>query len=145
MICRQHLPANFTHPESAPQVHCHRLSILLSSFKTSMLGFDSFLASGMETTAKCPQGLWAQSATYLLDFMAANGFNAIRIPLCAQFCLNLDDTTAMPSGFDTSKNPSLVVSPGRHAIGKKQEMYPRHAMSCPIRNKEKPLCWRQSA
>ena len=89
-----------------------------------MLGFDSFLASGMETTAKCPQGLWAQSATYLLDFMAANGFNAIRIPLCAQFCLNLDDTTAMPSGFDTSKNPTLVVSLASMLLAKTQKHTP---------------------
>ena len=58
----------------------------------------------------CVQGLWAQSMGFLLDFLVSNGFNAIRLPLCTQTCLSLDSTTTMPSGFDTSKNPTLVVS-----------------------------------
>jgi aryl-phospho-beta-D-glucosidase BglC (GH1 family) len=46
---------------------------------------------------------------FLLDLIASNGFNAIRLPLCTQNCLNLDSTSNMPSGFDASKNPALVV------------------------------------
>ena len=67
------------------------------------------VVAGCETAQMCPQGLWAQSMGFLLDFCVNNKFNAIRLPLTTQTCLNLDSTSTMPSGFDIAKNPSLAV------------------------------------
>lgn len=66
--------------------------------------------AGFEGTTQCVQGLWAQPLGFFLDFLLANGFNAIRLPLNTQACLNLDNPNSLPSGIDTAKNPSLAVN-----------------------------------
>ncbi|MDA2992052.1 MAG: cellulase family glycosylhydrolase, partial [Actinomycetota bacterium] len=58
---------------------------------------------GMESTTGAPHGLWTRSYTDMIDQMAAEGFNTIRLPYASEAL----HTTAAPNGIDFSKNPEL--------------------------------------
>lgn len=58
---------------------------------------------GFETSNNVVHGLWAQSYTFFLDFLASNGFNAIRMP----FYLGLAINDATPNSIDYSSNADL--------------------------------------
>ena len=64
---------------------------------------------GCETAQRCCSGLAFQPLGSLLDFCVNNSFNAIRLQLCAQTCLNLDDKSCLPVGISPQHNPSLQV------------------------------------
>ena len=59
---------------------------------------------GFETETFSPHGLWSASMDYLLDFMKREGFNAIRVPISAEFALNMEKK---PTGIDYTLNPDL--------------------------------------
>ena len=58
---------------------------------------------GMESTTGAPHGLWTRSYTDMIDQMAAEGFNTIRLPYASEAL----HSTAAPNGIDFSKNPDL--------------------------------------
>jgi aryl-phospho-beta-D-glucosidase BglC (GH1 family) len=58
---------NFTSQQGGLYVNGNRLKLK----GTSWFGF--------ETSVNAPHGLWAKSYTFFLDFLANNGFNAIRV------------------------------------------------------------------
>ncbi len=58
---------------------------------------------GMESTTGAPHGLWTRSYTEMIDQMAAEGFNTIRLPYASETL----HSTAAPNGIDFSKNPEL--------------------------------------
>ncbi len=58
---------------------------------------------GMESTTGAPHGLWTRSYTDMIDQMAAEGFNTIRLPYASEAL----HSTAAPNGIDFSKNPEL--------------------------------------
>jgi hypothetical protein len=58
---------NFTSQQGGLYVNGNRLKLK----GTSWFGF--------ETSVNAPHGLWSKSYTFFLDFLATNGFNAIRV------------------------------------------------------------------
>jgi endoglucanase len=58
---------------------------------------------GLETNTFAPHGLWSRSLDDMLDQMAAQGFNSVRLP----FSNELFDATAKPNGVDYKLNPGL--------------------------------------
>ena len=57
---------------------------------------------GFETAACTVHGLWANSYTFFLDFMAAQGFNAIRLPFHLELVLN----EKSPNGINSAVLPT---------------------------------------
>nr|MCH9760645.1 cellulase family glycosylhydrolase [Actinomycetes bacterium] len=58
---------------------------------------------GGETSNGVPHGLWSRSYTSMIDQMAAEGFNTIRLPYSNEML----HSTAAPTGIDYAKNPEL--------------------------------------
>jgi endoglucanase len=58
---------------------------------------------GLETNTFAPHGLWSRGLDDMLDQMAAQGFNSVRLP----FSNELFDPSAKPSGVDYALNPGL--------------------------------------
>jgi aryl-phospho-beta-D-glucosidase BglC (GH1 family) len=58
---------------------------------------------GMESSTFAPDGLWARNYQDMIDQMAAEGFNAIRLPFSDQ----LFDPTSVPNSINYSLNPDL--------------------------------------
>jgi endoglucanase len=50
---------------------------------------------GFETSARVPHGLWSKDYKFLLDFLANNGFNTIRIPYFLELALNNGSPTSI--------------------------------------------------
>ena len=59
---------------------------------------------GMETATMAPHGLHARNWQDMMDQMAEQGFNAIRLPFSAQAI----QENGTPNGIDFSRNPDLV-------------------------------------
>eukprot|EP00741_Cyanophora_paradoxa_P016823 tig00020943_g16247.t1 len=59
---------------------------------------------GFETANNVFHGLWSKSADFFVNFIAKNGFNAVRVPFAGD--LGLNDAT--PTGVDGASNPDLV-------------------------------------
>ena len=77
--------------------------------KVSIKGLNWF---GLETEVYGLHGLWSVSMTQLLDFVKANKFNALRIPLSMELIFGLD--TLKCTAINTSANPNLVnCTPGK--------------------------------
>ena len=62
---------------------------------------------GLETPDQSLQGLWQVSIEHVLDFLAANGFNFLRVPFSAQLVVTGLDT-AHPTNLNSSANPALA-------------------------------------
>ncbi|KAL1512239.1 hypothetical protein AB1Y20_005501 [Prymnesium parvum] len=60
---------------------------------------------GAETAMRVPDGLWKRSLGDLLDFMATNGFNSLRLFISMQ---NVAENKRTPSNFDEYGTPQLV-------------------------------------
>lgn len=58
---------------------------------------------GAEGTNLVPHGLWTRNYTNMIDQMAAEGFNTIRLPYSSEML----HTSAKPNGVDFSQNPDL--------------------------------------
>ncbi|MEI6252360.1 MAG: Calx-beta domain-containing protein, partial [Mycobacteriaceae bacterium] len=58
---------------------------------------------GAESTTLAPHGLWTRSYKDMIDQMAVEGFNTIRLPYSSEML----HTTAKPNGIDFSQNPDL--------------------------------------
>jgi len=58
---------------------------------------------GAESTTLAPHGLWARGYKDMVDQMAAQGFNTIRLPYSSEML----HTTAKPTGIDFAQNPDL--------------------------------------
>jgi hypothetical protein len=52
-------------------------------------------------------GLWARKLSSFLDFLAANKFNALRIPFSTELALHMDEKFATNINF--AENPDLQV------------------------------------
>ncbi len=52
-------------------------------------------------------GLWCRGLSNLLDFVAANGFNALRIPFSAELALHMDERVG--DNINYGENPDLEV------------------------------------
>jgi len=50
-------------------------------------------------------GLWCKPFSSIIDFVAENGFNALRIPVSAELIEGFE--TIKPSNIDFSQNPQL--------------------------------------
>lgn len=78
-------------------------SIFLGDKKVSIKGINWF---GFETEVYGLHGLWSVSMKQLLDFVKANKFNALRIPLSMEVIFGLD--TIKCTAINTSANPDMV-------------------------------------
>ena len=58
---------------------------------------------GAESTNMVPHGLWTRSYKDMIDQMAAQGFNTIRLPYSSAML----HSTSLPSGIDYYQNPDL--------------------------------------
>lgn len=58
---------------------------------------------GLESSTGAPHGLWTRGYRDMIDQMAAEGFNTIRLPYASETL----HTTAPPNGIDFAKNPDL--------------------------------------
>ena len=58
---------------------------------------------GLESSTGAPHGLWTRGYKDMIDQMAAEGFNTIRLPFASETL----HTGAAPNGIDFSKNPDL--------------------------------------
>lgn len=65
---------------------------------------------GLETETFSIHGLWSVSLDAILDSIASNGFNTVRLPFSAQLALGLD--TLVATGINTSANPALTGATG---------------------------------
>lgn len=59
---------------------------------------------GLETGSFAPHGLWARNLSQMLDQIAGEGFNTLRLP----FSNELFDPASKPNGIDFGLNPDLV-------------------------------------
>jgi endoglucanase len=78
-------------------------SLFQGNQKITIKGTNFF---GLETETYCLHGLWSVSLASILDFVQANGFNALRIPFSAEIALGLD--TIKCKSINTFANPDLV-------------------------------------
>ena len=76
-------------------------SISLTSTKT----FVSLSFSLSQTTDMTLHGLWCKPFSTLLEFVAENGFNALRIPVSGELIEGFE--TIKPTNIDFSQNPEL--------------------------------------
>ncbi len=68
--------------------------------QVSLKGINYF---GFETNYFAPQGLFNQSLDFLLDFVAENDFNAIRLPFSIKMVLTNPESTQI----DCTKNSNI--------------------------------------
>ena len=66
---------------------------------------NASFSSSLKTTDMTLHGLWCRPFSALLDFVAENGFNALRIPVSGELVEGLD--TIRPTNIDFSQNPEL--------------------------------------
>ncbi len=59
---------------------------------------------GLETSDFAPHGLWARSLNSMIDQMAQEGYNCIRLPFCNQML----DASSRPGTINYALNPDLV-------------------------------------
>jgi aryl-phospho-beta-D-glucosidase BglC (GH1 family) len=59
---------------------------------------------GLETSDFAPHGLWARSLNSMVDQMAQEGYNCIRLPFCNQML----DASSRPGTINYALNPDLV-------------------------------------
>lgn len=78
-------------------------SIFFGDRKITIKGANWF---GFETEVYGLHGLWSVSLESVLDFLQANGFNALRVPFSAEVALGLDELKC--KAVDASTNPALV-------------------------------------
>jgi endoglucanase len=78
-------------------------SIYLNNNKVSLKGINYY---GFETEIYALQGLWAVSLHSILDFLKANKFNAMRVPISLEAIFGLD--TIKCKSINTTVNPEMV-------------------------------------
>jgi endoglucanase len=69
---------------------------------------------GLETGSFAPHGLWARNWSQMLDQMAGQGFNTLRLP----YSNELFDPASKPNGIDQKLNPDLVGLTGPQLMDK---------------------------
>jgi endoglucanase len=69
---------------------------------------------GLETGSFAPHGLWARNWSQMLDQMAGQGFNTLRLP----YSNELFDPASKPNGIDYKLNPDLVGLTGPQIMDK---------------------------
>ncbi len=69
---------------------------------------------GLETGSFAPHGLWARNWSQMLDQMAGQGFNTLRLP----YSNELFDPASKPNGIDYKLNPDLVGLTGPQILDK---------------------------
>src|ERR1044072_4383858 len=68
----------------------------------------------METGPCAPRVLWARSLDSMLDQMAKQGFNTMRLP----YSNEMFDAKSKPNGIDYKKNPELKGLTGQQIMDK---------------------------
>jgi endoglucanase len=94
---------------------------------------------GLETNTFAPHGLWSRSLDEMLDQMAAQGFNSVRLP----FSNELFDATAKPNGVDYKLNPTLKGLTGPQIMDKVVEGITKRGMMV-ILDRHRPTSQGQS-
>ncbi|MET7418360.1 glycoside hydrolase family 5 protein [Dactylosporangium sp. NPDC005555] len=94
---------------------------------------------GLETNTFAPHGLWSRSMDEMLDQMAAQGFNSVRLP----FSNELFDATAKPNGVDYKLNPTLEGLTGPQIMDKVVEGITKRGMMV-ILDRHRPTSQGQS-
>jgi len=94
---------------------------------------------GLETNTFAPHGLWSRSLDEMLDQMAAQGFNSVRLP----FSNELFDATAKPNGVDYKLNPALQGLTGPQIMDKVVEGITKRGMMV-ILDRHRPTSQGQS-
>ncbi|GAA3242355.1 hypothetical protein GCM10010532_083880 [Dactylosporangium siamense] len=94
---------------------------------------------GLETNTFAPHGLWSRSLDEMLDQMAAQGFNSVRLP----FSNELFDATAKPNGVDYKLNPTLQGLTGPQIMDKVVEGITKRGMMV-ILDRHRPTSQGQS-
>lgn len=79
--------------------------------KVVMTGVNWF---GFETGTFAPHGLWTRSLDSMLDQMAKQGFNTMRLP----YSNEMFDAKSKPNGIDYKKNPELKGLTGQQIMDK---------------------------
>jgi endoglucanase len=69
---------------------------------------------GLETESFAPHGLWARNWSQMLDQMAGQGFNTLRLP----YSNELFDSASKPNGINYHVNPDLVGLTGPQIMDK---------------------------
>ena len=69
---------------------------------------------GLETESYAPHGLWSRGYKEMMDQIAANGYNTIRLPYSTQ----LFDAGSTPNGIDYAKNRDLEGLSGAEIMDK---------------------------
>ena len=64
---------------------------------------------GYEGDIKILHGLWSYKLEKFLDFIANNGFNAIRIPFAAELAFDLDHEKPTATAINFWENKKLEV------------------------------------
>jgi endoglucanase len=79
--------------------------------KVVMTGVNWF---GFETGTFAPHGLWTRGLDSMLDQMAKQGFNTMRLP----YANEMFDAKSKPNGIDFKKNPDLKGLTGQQIMDK---------------------------
>ncbi|MEV4508680.1 glycoside hydrolase family 5 protein [Dactylosporangium sp. NPDC049525] len=94
---------------------------------------------GLETNTFAPHGLWSRSLDDMLDQMAAQGFNSVRLP----FSNELFDAASKPNGLDYHLNPTLQGLNGAQVMDKVVEGITKRGMMV-ILDRHRPTSQGQS-
>ncbi|WP_432837037.1 glycoside hydrolase family 5 protein [Dactylosporangium sp. CA-092794] len=94
---------------------------------------------GLETNTFAPHGLWSRGLDAMLDQMAAQGFNSVRLP----FSNELFDAASKPTGIDYSQNPGLQGLTGPQIMDKVVEGATKRGMMV-ILDRHRPTSQAQS-
>jgi endoglucanase len=78
-------------------------SLYMNNDKINVKGVNWF---GIETETFDLHGLWQVSFDSILDFLAKNNFNAIRVPFSAEVALDLDGKKC--TSINTTANPNMI-------------------------------------
>ncbi|GAA3267859.1 MULTISPECIES: glycoside hydrolase family 5 protein [Dactylosporangium] len=96
------------HPESARagqrlQMPLHAEGSKIVDARGETVTFTGVNWFGLETNTFAPHGLWSRKLDDMLDQMAGQGFNSMRLP----FSNELFDAASKPNGVDYALNPQL--------------------------------------
>ncbi|MFF5227593.1 glycoside hydrolase family 5 protein [Dactylosporangium sp. NPDC000521] len=94
---------------------------------------------GLETNTFAPHGLWSRGLDDMLDQMAVQGFNSVRLP----FSNELFDDKSKPNGVDYKLNPDLQGLTGPQIMDKVVEGITKRGMMV-ILDRHRPTSQGQS-
>jgi endoglucanase len=95
---------------------------------------------GLETGSFAPHGLWARNWSQMLDQMAGQGFNTLRLP----YSNELFDPASKPNGINYKLNPDLVGLTGPQLMDKIVNGATRRGMMVML-DRHRPTSQAQSA